>query len=107
MISRSTVALKRLAAPALVLAALGLGLAGCSNNGSGAGKYVNEKKGQDYTELKSDGTCVIHQGNGSFAGKYAIDGSKLTLTMQTGDVVVGKLEGKTITDNEGEHWVKQ
>lgn len=94
--------------PALVFgSALVLGMFGCDKGNTNVGKYQYEKNPQDYTELKSDGTCLIQQGKGSYAGKYEINGNKLKLTLNTGDVVTGNIEGKTITDNEGQHWVKQ
>lgn len=99
---------KGITLPALVLgSALVLGMFGCDKGGSSVGKYQYEKKPQDFTELKSDGTCVISQGQKTYTGKYEINGKSLKLTLNTGDVVTGSIEGKTITDNEGQHWVKQ
>jgi hypothetical protein len=99
---------KRGILPALVLgSALLLGVFGCEKGNSNVGKYQYEKNPQDFTELKKDGTCLIRQGQGTFTGKYEINGKALKLTLNTGDVVSGSIDGKTITDNEGQHWVKQ
>lgn len=99
---------KALTVPALILgSALVFGMFGCDRGSTPAGKYQNDKQPQDFTELKSDGTFLIKQGTAGYAGKYTISGNKLTLSLASGEVVNGSIEGKTITDNQGEHWTKR
>ena len=80
---------------------------GCNRDSTVAGKYQSDKKPQESTELKSDGACIIRQGNTSYTGKYTLEGKALTLKLTTGDVVTGSIDGNTITDNQGEHWTKK
>lgn len=99
---------RRLSIPLLVLWCV-LAMFGCNRGSTStiAGKYVDEKKSQDFTELKTDGTFLIQQENQSANGKYSIDGKRLILTMSSGEVVEGKIDGKTIIDNGGSRLTKQ
>ena len=92
---------------ALVILLCAVVIFGCNRGPASAGKYLSEKNHQDFTELKSDGTFLIQQGNMSLNGKYAIDGKQIKLTLSTGDALTGSIEGRTITDNEGKLWTKQ
>ncbi len=79
---------------------------GCNSGSGSVGKYVDEKNTKDYTELKNDGTFVVQQGALTANGKYSIDGKRLILTLNSGEVVEGKIEGKTIIDNGGSRSTK-
>ena len=106
MKSKSAGRARRLSIPIIVLWCA-LSMSGCNRGSNTTGKYVDEKRPQDYTELKSDGTFLIHQWNLNASGKYSIDGKRLILTMSSGEVVEGKIEGNTITDNEGSRLTKR
>ena len=71
------------------------------------GKYVNTKHPEDYMELNSDGTFFVYQEiRGSFSGTYEVKDDKIRLILPNGRVEVGKIEGNTIIDPEGEVWKK-
>jgi hypothetical protein len=74
---------------------------------SSVGKYFRQNSPQDYTELKSDGTFLIHQSDFNGDGKYKINGKRLILTLSTGVVVEGNIELKTMIDNRGNVWEKK
>ena len=77
----------------------------CSRS-SVAGKYISEDNTSNYTELKADGTFLAHQGSHDFAGKYEVKGTEITLILNSGQTVRGKIEGKTIINTEGKRWTK-
>jgi hypothetical protein len=90
----------------ILLASLALAIFGCDRGQAGVGKYLKGKNSQNVTELKSDGTFVVREGDVSFTGKYTIEGNRLTLTLTNGTVLTGSIEGRTITDNEGKQWTR-
>lgn len=96
----------RLSIPLIILWC-SLAMFGCNRGSTSAGKYVDEKNSQDFTELKKDGTFLIHQGNLSASGKYSIEGKRLILTLSSGEVAEGTIEGKTIIDNGGSRSTRQ
>jgi len=96
----------RLAIP-LSMLLCALTMSGCDRGKSSVGTYLSEKNPQDITELKSDGTFLVHQGKMDVSGKYSIEGKTLTLTLNSGNVMTGAIDGKTITDDTGEHWTKK
>jgi hypothetical protein len=96
----------RLIVPLIILCCA-LTLLGCNRNSTSTGKYFGEKKPQEFTELKKDGTFLIHQKNLDANGKYSIDGKRLILKLSSGEIVEGNIEGNTIIDNEGGRLTKQ
>ncbi|HXE96026.1 MAG TPA: hypothetical protein VN642_06455 [Dongiaceae bacterium] len=92
---------------AILILYCALAVFGCNRGQDSAGKYLYETNHQNYTELKSDGTFTVHQGTVDANGKYAITGKQLKLSLSTGEVLIGSIEGRTITDNEGKLWTKQ
>lgn len=91
----------------VVLAGCMLTVFGCNRGSGSVGKYVSEKAPSDFTELRSDGTFFIQQGAQSASGKYVIEGKRLILTLPSGEVVEGTIEGNTIIDNTGVRATKQ
>jgi uncharacterized protein YxeA len=91
----------------IILAVGSLTTFGCNSGSTTAGKYIDEADSQNFTELKRDGTFVIQQAKANVNGKYTTDGNRLILTLSTGQVMEGKLEGKTITPNKGGRWTKK
>ncbi|MGE5173706.1 MAG: hypothetical protein ACM3MD_07750 [Betaproteobacteria bacterium] len=71
------------------------------------GKYISEKYSKNYLELKADGTFILQQDPMIMAGKYKIAGDLITLKTDTGFNSIGKIEGKSIIDNDGVRWTKQ
>ncbi|MBJ6727338.1 hypothetical protein [Geomesophilobacter sediminis] len=97
----------RFVRPAVCLFALCALVAGCDRGSSNVGKYVNEKRQADYTELQPGNVCVIKQGTATVKGTYAVEGKTLTIKIENFEPAKGTIEGNTITDNQGEHWVKK
>lgn len=75
---------------------------------SAAGKYVREKKPQDYLELKPDGTFYLHEDKKDYNGSYEVNGSVLTLVIGKKGIVQAKLTGNVIIDpQDAKRWVKE
>ena len=79
---------------------------GCNKNAAIAGKYIDKKIPDDYTELKADGTFVINQRDIKASGKYSYDKGRLVLTMSTGEVFEGRIEGNAIIGNNGSRAIR-
>ena len=88
----------------LLAFALMLCLFGCSKGVSGV--YVHDKHKSDYVELRSDSTFFLRASGRGVSGKYRVDGEIITLTMDNGPAVQGKIHGGVLTDPEGETWTK-
>jgi hypothetical protein len=88
----------------LLALALTLSLFGCSKGVTGI--YVNDKNKRDYLELRSDSTFFLREHGMGVSGKYRIDGEVITLTLDAGPSVQGKLHGAVITDDEGQTWAR-
>jgi hypothetical protein len=73
---------------------------------SAPGRYVREKKPQDYLELRPNGTIFLRQDKKDYDGQYEVAGSAITLVIGK-KVVQGKILGNTIIDPNGSHWVKE
>jgi len=90
-------------------------ISGCEKikQSSVAGTYVSEKNVKDYLELKADGTFFSQEQTGwgnqtrGMTGKYEIDAGQITLKLESGQAARGKIDGKTIVDNEGIRWTKK
>ena len=74
---------------------------------SAAGKYISEKNANDYLELKADGTFLLQGQAHSVSGKYKIEGTNITLILDSGQTAGGKLEGKTFVDDAGNRFTKR
>jgi N-acetylglucosamine-6-phosphate deacetylase len=78
-------------------------LAGCGK--AYVGTYVLDSS--RHLELKSDGTFLL-ENDGTMTGTYKIEGQTVTLTMPTGVVSSGTIDGNTITMTEdGGKWTKK
>lgn len=71
------------------------------------GIYQNEKKPEDTTELRADGTFVVKERSLSFTGKYRVNGRDLTLVLPDGETVVGSIQDGVLIDAGGQRLVKQ
>lgn len=89
----------------VLVTVLVVSLLACSN--PVVGTYVNVKHNKNYMELRSDGTFYVRENGVANSGKYRVDGNVLTLTIGDGLSAQGKIAGNTITDDEGQNWVKK
>ena len=82
-------------------------IAGCSSKDQYVGKYHyiyhynNGTTDDEIIELKPDAECVLTSGGTSRAGKYSVDGSDIESTSPQGIVSKGKIEGTSITMQDG------
>ncbi len=83
-----------------------LSLFGCGRGSTVVGKYLDEKRPQEFTELKSDGTFLIHQGNLNSTGKYSVEGKIIKLVFSSGVTTSGTIDGKTLVGNGEVRWTK-
>jgi len=61
-----------------------------------------------YLELGDDGSFLLNDLNMNVSGTYEISGNTITLKPGQGlSTKKGKIDGNTITDPEGQKWVKQ
>ena len=93
----------RLLSMATVLALLMF--AGCSK--SPVGTYINQKNATYYLELRSDRTFFLNDFAGKFNGKYRIEGHTITIEVAGQDVSRVTLDGSTLTDKDGDKWVRK
>ncbi len=70
------------------------------------GKYVNTASPGDYMELNSDGTFFIHGNDIGVSGTYEVKDNTVRFIFPNGITFVGKLEGNTIIDPDGDVWKK-
>jgi hypothetical protein len=90
-----------------VLLVLSVLLSACSGSSeSVAGKYLAENK-TDYIELNSDGTFALQQDGDKIEGKFAVNGSDITLQLPGDMESSGKVEKNVFTDNDGLKWTKE
>lgn len=92
----------------LVLFLIVLVLVGCSRSSkSVTGTYVNKANSSEYLELKANGEFYLREAGMGVAGKYEIEGDTITLELEMGLAVRGRIRGKSIIDNDGKTWGKQ
>ena len=93
----------------LILAILVMPLIACENFSRWrvAGNYVSEKNAKNYMELKSNGSFYVHENGMGAAGSYEVDGDQVTLKTDLGLATRGKIDGKTLVDDDGDRWTKQ
>jgi hypothetical protein len=68
------------------------------------GKYINEKNGSQYLELKPDGNCFLFTGSAGVTGTYEVDAGEITL-FTGGSTSKGSIQDGVIIDEEGDRWV--
>jgi hypothetical protein len=72
------------------------------------GTYVNQKNVNYYVVLRSDGTLFMNEPGGTFDGKYRIEGHTITIETPTGqDLSRARIDGDTLTDKDGDKWVRK
>src|ERR1051326_2840022 len=69
------------------------------------GKYIHEKTGSHYIELKADGSYFLFDGSTGIAGIYEVNGSDIRISVGE-STSQGKIQDGIITDDEGEKWVR-
>lgn len=97
----------------VAMAVLAVAILACASGGASpgkaggvAGKYVSEKNAGNFIELRSDGTFFSQDGDMIIQGKYAIEGSRITFTTDTGFASRGRIEAGVI-DRDEDRWKKQ
>ncbi|NTW98744.1 MAG: hypothetical protein HGB35_02210 [Geobacteraceae bacterium] len=72
------------------------------------GKYIDETNPQNFTELKSDNTYILHRGDTSSSGMYTIvDGKRLVFYLSSGETVEGTIDDKSIIGKNGGRSTRQ
>jgi hypothetical protein len=69
------------------------------------GKYIHEKTGSHYIELKPDGTYFLFDGSAGVTGTYDVDGAEIKIFVGE-STSQGQIENGVIIDDEGEKWVR-
>ena len=69
------------------------------------GKYLHEKTGSHYLELKPDGSCLLFQGSAVVRARYKVNGTELSIS--GAESAPSKIQDGVITDAEGDRWVRQ
>jgi hypothetical protein len=68
------------------------------------GKYIHEKTGSHYIELKPDGSYFLFDGSRGITGTYDVDGSEIKIFVGE-SASHGQIQNGVIVDDEGEKWV--
>ena len=69
------------------------------------GKYIHEKTGTHYLELKPDGNYFLFEGSAGVSGAYEVNGTEITIF--GGEFTSrGKIQDGVIIDSEGEKWIR-
>ncbi len=71
------------------------------------GKYLNKKYSHDFIELRKDGTFAYQEGKVTLAGKFFIQGTRLTLALPDGSGSVNTIDDSGLTDGQGEIWKRK
>ena len=69
------------------------------------GKYIHEKSGSHYLELKPDGNYFLFQGSAGVTGTYEVNGAEITI-FGAESASQGKIQDGVIIDSEGDKWVR-
>src|SRR5262249_25488415 len=69
------------------------------------GKYIHEKSGSHYLELKPDGNYFLFEGSAGVIGTYEVNGSEITL-FSDGSTSQARIQDGVITDADGDKWVR-
>src|SRR4051794_27618796 len=70
-----------------------------------AGKYVHEKSGSYYLELRPNGNYVLFE-DSEVIGTYEVTGSVITLFVARRPTSTAKIEAGAIVDEQGDRWVR-
>jgi hypothetical protein len=71
------------------------------------GIYTNEKKPENTTELRGDGTFIVKERSQTFTGKYRVQGKQIVLVLDSGETATGSIESGTLIDPEGDRLVRR
>jgi hypothetical protein len=69
------------------------------------GKYVHEKTGIHFIELRRNGECLLSEGPVNITGRYEINGAVITI-FGAGSTSRGQIRDNLIIDAEGDKWVR-
>ena len=69
------------------------------------GKYIHQKTGSNYLELKPDGIYFLFEGSAGVTGAYEVNGSEITI-FGAESTSRGKIQDGVIIDSEGDRWVR-
>jgi hypothetical protein len=69
------------------------------------GKYIHEKTGSHYLELKPDGNCFLFEGSAGVTGAYEVNGSEITI-FGGESTARGKIQDGVIIDSDGDQWIR-
>ena len=69
------------------------------------GKYIHERTGSHYLELKPDGNYFLFQGSAGVTGTYEVNGAEITI-FGAESASQGKIQDGVIIDSEGDKWVR-
>jgi hypothetical protein len=69
-----------------------------------AGKYIHQKTGTNYLELKPDGNYFLFDGTAGITGAYEVNGTEITI-FAADSASRATIQGGVITDDEGDQWI--
>jgi hypothetical protein len=69
------------------------------------GKYVHQRTGIHFIELRRDGECLVSEGPANITGRYEINGAAITI-FGAGSTSRGQIRDNVIIDAEGDKWVR-
>ena len=74
-----------------------------------AGAYGKAGNSVDRIQLNADGSFLLQERGRTFHGTFLVDGTRLTLRMAelSGQASIATISGDSITDDEGQTWVRQ
>jgi hypothetical protein len=77
--------------------------------GNVVGRYVSERdrSPKDYLELQADGSFTLQEDGSTLTGTYKVNGTRVTLTMASGERLQGEIEAGVLTEAAGNRWTKQ
>jgi hypothetical protein len=70
------------------------------------GTYVSEDNSNESLQLKADGTFLLHERGERMTGEYRIQDQQIALTAN-GNTSIGRIDGETLVDMDGERWTKR
>ena len=74
------------------------------------GKYKKEGDPNDYLYFLKNNNYILHEEDSltsmNFDGRYELKGSKITFISSRYGITMGRIEGNTIIDEKGNHWIK-
>jgi hypothetical protein len=76
-------------------------------NAQVAGKYVHEKNGSYYLELRPNGNYVLFEGSGQIIGTFEVNGAAITLFVARKPTSTAKIEDGSIIDEQGDRWIRR